>query len=669
MIGKQLSRWTLTWFAAAILALVLALGLAAFGPMGPGAWSGGVALAAVHLFAVGWLCQMMLGALIQFVPVISARPQIWPGLSLPALVMTSAGALMLAGGFLSLDGWTAAGGLLVAGPLTLGAAFVLVALSLIPTLLIRPAAAAPGAGTPASASRRPAMPAPSPVAQGGAIPGRTASGFAISSPTASGAATPIPDPGVPAPSDPGYAAFPVSALPARAAPDAAVSIPVAPDPGAPASAGHNHTATQAAALPPRTPPSSAAANPFPSGLPASGSGIAVPADPDPSVQASAGPAPAATPASALSPRAASEGAAIPGVPGIGARASGGPASAPAAQTASVSAFSSRTAPPIPSPPAPGAAPVPQEVRLILLGFLGLLALWGTGTAMALALAGYGGLAGLLPEGLGLHILLGAGGWLSLAAFGVSYKLFAMFLLSPEQGGRLRRAVTLAAACALAAVLVMTGAVALTGTGPAGLGIAVALAPAVTAALFLAETRRIWRLRRRPKPEVNMVWSRAALAFLGLAAGLAGPAFLWGGAWAEAAVFAALAGWLSTLTLAQMVKIVSFLTWIQIFSPQIGRRPVPMVHQLTDAAAAARWLGLWTAGALTGTVALLAGFAPGFRGAAVLLLAAALGLAREVVAIRRLHHLAAPERPGPLPPLFLPLPSRRSDHDQPRPAGT
>lgn len=451
MIGKQLSRWTMAWFASALAFLAVSLCGAVAGAAGPGDWSGGAALAVVHLFALGWLCQMMLGSLIQFAPVLCARPLALPGLSLPALLLTAGGTLMLAAGFLGLDGGAPGQGLLALAPVVLAAAFGLAGAMLAPTL-----------------------------AAAKALRG-------------------------------------------------------------------------------------------------------------------------------------------------------------------------------------------SEGRMLALALAALGGLWATGAAMAGALAGYG-LPVALSAALPAHVLLGAGGWLTLAAFGVSYKLFAMFLLAPEGDGPLRRAVFGGAALALALALA-GGALALAGRGFWPPGLAVALAAALTApltaALYLAEIRRLWQSRRRLRAEVNMRWSRAALGFLALSAALLPIAVLRGGSWAEAAVFAALAGWLSTLTLAQMVKITSFLTWIQVFAPQIGRRPMPLVSDLTDARATARWLGLWAAGAAGGTLALAAGQASGFRLAALAMLLAAGGLTREAWAIRRLRHLDPARRPDRLPPLVLPLSPKGSDHDRTR----
>ena len=155
--------------------------------------------------------------------------------------------------------------------------------------------------------------------------------------------------------------------------------------------------------------------------------------------------------------------------------------------------------------------------------------------------------------------------------------------------------------------------------------------------------------------------------LAMSAALMVPTFRWGAAWAEAAMFLALVGWLSTLTLAQMVKIVSFLTWIQVFAPQIGRRPVPLVSDLTDARFAGRCLGLWATGVAGGTFAIAVGHPLLFQVSAMILLVAVLGLTRELLAIRRLRHLDPARLPDHLPPLVLPVPLRSSSDDHALPA--
>lgn len=434
MPAQQLSAWTMAWFATALLFLLMALALALTGAGGPGDWQRGAGLAVVHLFALGGLGSVMLGALIQFVPVLTALPLAWPGLALPALLATTTGTLALAGGFLSLDGLAGAEGLFLAAPWLLALGFALVMAMILPPLCAR-----------------------------------------------------------------------------------------------------------------------------------------------------------------------------------------------------------------------GSLRL-TEVRMVLLALLAVTGLWASGAAMALDLSGVP--TGFVPDGLPLHILFGMGGWLSLAAFGVSYKLFSMFLMAPEQGGRLRQAVFVTAGLALALLMAAMLALAIGAPLP---GQVLALFLPLTAILYLAEITRIWHLRRRPKLEGNMLWSRAALAFLGLSALLVLPALARGGVWAEAAIFAGLTGWLTLLTLAQMLKITSFLTWLQVFAPRIGRAPVPLVQELTDPRAATRWLTLWTIGAAGGTLSLLLTLPLAFRLSLAALLLAALGLAVELFAIRRLAHVAPGLRPAAPPPLLFPVP--------------
>lgn len=438
MIGKQLSRWTMAWFGAAMLFLILSLTLGLTGVAGPGDWSRGAGLGAVHLFTIGWLCIAMLGALIQFVPVLTATPSIAGSLSLPALLAAIIGTLMLASGFLWLDGHDGARVLFLAAPFPLALCFALVGTMLVPPMLVR-------------ASRK-----------------------------------------------------------------------------------------------------------------------------------------------------------------------------------------------------------RLEVRMVLLAMMALVALWGSGGSLVAALAGFDLLPRFMPDGISLHVLLGIGGWLSLAAFGVSYRLFAMFLLAPEQSDSTHQAVFLSAGVTLGLVMLVVLMLATAGTLPDLLLWALVAAMPLTSAIYLGDVWRMWNRRRRAEPEGNMRWSRLALAFLALASGLAGPGLLSGGIWAEAAIFVSLTGWLSLLTLAQMVKITSFLTWLQVFACRIGREPVPLVQNLTQERSTARWLTLWAGGVVGGTLALLLQRPIGFRIALAAMLLAAVGLAFELVSIRRLWHLAPPQRPPHLPPLILPL---------------
>jgi hypothetical protein len=105
MFASTVSRWTPLHFAVAVGLFVLAQIVMAAGLTFPAAsLFAPLTLVAVHLLTIGWLTVLMLGALAQFVPVITAEGAP-PGIS--ALVSLAAVVLGLAGmeaGFLALNG-------------------------------------------------------------------------------------------------------------------------------------------------------------------------------------------------------------------------------------------------------------------------------------------------------------------------------------------------------------------------------------------------------------------------------------------------------------------------------------------------------------------------------------------------------------------------------------
>jgi hypothetical protein len=126
--SATLSRWTMAYFSAAMLALLAAEILMAVGFGYPQASIRAPAsLALVHLVTIGWLSLAMCGALFQFVPVLVARPLHSQQLPLPALALLMLGLLSLLLGFMQLDGAIRSGlPLLSSAAVLLGSGFGLV---------------------------------------------------------------------------------------------------------------------------------------------------------------------------------------------------------------------------------------------------------------------------------------------------------------------------------------------------------------------------------------------------------------------------------------------------------------------------------------------------------------------------------------------------------------
>lgn len=140
MIGVSLSRWTMSYFAAALLALLSAelLMVAGFGY--PAAdLRAPETLVLVHVVALGWLSLLMCGALFQFLPVLVNRPLASNALPLPALIFLLAGLAGLLTGFLQLGGYLPPSpSALPIGATLLGIGFVLVLWNLARTFLSAP---------------------------------------------------------------------------------------------------------------------------------------------------------------------------------------------------------------------------------------------------------------------------------------------------------------------------------------------------------------------------------------------------------------------------------------------------------------------------------------------------------------------------------------------------
>ena len=287
-----------------------------------------------------------------------------------------------------------------------------------------------------------------------------------------------------------------------------------------------------------------------------------------------------------------------------------------------------------------ARPLPLPARLVTVGLTSLVATFTLGIVFTFVLGGVADappLVALTATGLPLHVIAGLGGWLTFTAMGVSYRLLAMFMLAPEE-----RSSTMAAALwGGIAVLVLavgggSGAVLLDVDSMPILAVAGVLALPVLG-LYGYDVARLYQRRKRRRLETN---SRiAALALISLAgAALMLAALLALGELSRhvgALVFLTAFGWLSGLSLAQLYKIVPFVTWLECYGPVMGRKPTPRVQDLVVEARAGKWFLLYFAAVWLGTLALLVEQATLFRVTAALMLVATGARAVEFVRARRL----------------------------------
>lgn len=305
-------------------------------------------------------------------------------------------------------------------------------------------------------------------------------------------------------------------------------------------------------------------------------------------------------------------------------------------------------------------PLPLPARFVAAGLASLVAAATLGALFALQLSGFATF-GIDSRGtaLSLHMSAGFGGWLTLTAIGVSYRLLPMFMLAPDKE-RLTSRATLWSGVA-AVLLMVVAAPVESGFGGPGVAAPLAgLAVLSTLVFYGVDLVFFYRNRKRRKIELN---SRSALgAFGGLYLSALLVAFLTvtGGLAQHAPAVAYLVafGWLSGLGLSQLYKIVPFLTWLECYGPVMGKKPTPRVQDLVVEGRDHVWFVLYFAGVLAGTGALLADQPGLFRLAAAATLAATLALVVELVLARRLANVARNLRlpdGAAMPRLFLPAP--------------
>lgn len=311
----------------------------------------------------------------------------------------------------------------------------------------------------------------------------------------------------------------------------------------------------------------------------------------------------------------------------------------------------------------GGKTFPLPAGYVALGLVSLLVTAMLGETLASILAGLIGgdfSVALVTHGLGLHAGFGLGGWLTIAAMGVSYRLLSMFLVAPERKGWLTLMAFWSAATA-PGLLVGALFVLIATNAPWSLGLALAgFAAALSTTAYLFDMAGLYRTRRRTAIELHLAGAGAAMAMLGLGASLLAFA-LWSGH--EPALAAAIhllaLGWLGGLGLAMLYKVIPFLTWLECFAPLMGRMTTPRVQDLVREDRAISLFVLYFAAELASSGALFLGAGAAFRVASVLQLLGVLLLVHQYYRARRLADLPQPWLDHPRPRLLWPTTKRRS----------
>lgn len=290
-------------------------------------------------------------------------------------------------------------------------------------------------------------------------------------------------------------------------------------------------------------------------------------------------------------------------------------------------------------------PLNLPAQFVTVGLCSVVATVAFGIIFTL---GYGGythtlfLRALQAHGLPLHVLAGLGGWLTFTAMGVSHRLLAMFMLSPELDGAPTRWTLRLGTLALA-IVIIAGPVAIAARGNPDLALLIAgLISLACLALYARDVVQLYRKRVRRVIELNSRMAGIALAHLAAATLLTIALAALGlfGRYGGALVFLVCFGWLSGLGLAKLYKIVAFVTWLECYGPVLGKTPTPRVQDLVLESRAIKWFWLYFIAVDVATLCLLLEAPLVFRAAAAAMLLASAGIALELVRTRRLVNVKA-----------------------------
>lgn len=290
-----------------------------------------------------------------------------------------------------------------------------------------------------------------------------------------------------------------------------------------------------------------------------------------------------------------------------------------------------------------ARPLNLASRFVCVGLACLAFTVAMGILFMLGFGGY--VRSLLParlwtQGLPLHIVAGLGGWLTFTAIGVSHRLLAMFMLSPELDGKPTHWTFRTGAAALG-VLVVGGVAAIACQG--GLDWVLGLSALLGLACLLLygrDVRQLYGKRVRRVIELNSRMAGVSLAQLALAVLLFLVAVATGrlGQWSPMLVFLVGFGWLTGLGLAKLYKIVAFVTWLECYGPVLGKTPTPRVQDLVEEGRAIGWFRLYFIAVDIGVLCLAFDLALPLRIAVAGMMLATMAITTELVKIRRLAYV-------------------------------
>ncbi|MGU3400669.1 hypothetical protein ACLBWS_13140 [Brucellaceae bacterium D45D] len=287
-----------------------------------------------------------------------------------------------------------------------------------------------------------------------------------------------------------------------------------------------------------------------------------------------------------------------------------------------------------------ARPLALPARFVSIGLICVMVVAVLGSLFTMVLSGAVEqvfFLNLAASSLSIHVVLGLGGWMTFTAMGVSYQLLTMFMLAPETAKRTTHLVWAVGAAALALLSFSIIFLAL-GYDRVDPVLLLALVLGVASfGLYMHDVRSIYAQRKRKVIELNSAASIPAFSAMLLSLIIA-VALPWTGSAdgiVAALVYLFAFGWLTGLSLAQLYKIVPFLTWLECYGPVMGKVMTPRVQDIVVESRSRLWFFVYYAGVAISVFALIIADTVAFRVGCGLNLIAIVALSVQFIRARRL----------------------------------